>query len=83
MAYSVRKNKKRGSGKLRKKMQTVEVITIGLIGRKEVAKLYGIHLRTVEDWESSGKIPKRVRMAGAHPRWSRAQIIKHIQSLEQ
>lgn len=58
--------------------ETVEILWTDL----QVMTAYGLKCRqTVWRWAKAGKIPKPVRL-GKLPRWKKAEIIEHIDSLQ-
>jgi len=52
-----------------------------LIDGKEVARTYGVSLRSVIRWSEIGRIPKPVTRERKWVRWSKAQIQEHIRAI--
>jgi hypothetical protein len=62
--------------------ETTQTISDWLMTKREVARVYSIHPKTVERWEADKKIPKRLAsFPGKEPRWLHSVIMAHIQSM--
>lgn len=44
------------------------------IGTAEVARAFGVDVRTITRWEKAGKLPPATRTLGGHRRWRRLDI---------
>jgi predicted DNA-binding transcriptional regulator AlpA len=53
-----------------------------LLTAREVARRYGVQVRTVWRWEKQGQIPHGIRLTKTTVRWREDVIHQHLTSLE-
>ena len=51
------------------------------INKKELARLLGVHQRTLERWVALGRFPKPLRFSPHEQLWPRASLYQHLRSL--
>ena len=44
------------------------------LSKREVAALYGVSTRTIDDWTKAGRFPKPFRLPSGRPRWPHSQV---------
>lgn len=54
-----------------------------LVGTAEAGLMLGVSKRTIQDWHTSGKMPKLASGKGEHLRWERSAIEKMAQARKQ
>jgi predicted DNA-binding transcriptional regulator AlpA len=52
-----------------------------LLTAREVAKRYGVQVRTIWRWEKQGQIPRGIRLTTSTVRWREDVIHQHLTSL--
>jgi excisionase family DNA binding protein len=52
-----------------------------LLTIQQVARRYGVAIRTIRRWEAQGQIPRGVRVTRGTVRWREADIERHLASL--
>jgi predicted DNA-binding transcriptional regulator AlpA len=53
-----------------------------LLTIQQVAKRYGVAVRTIRRWEANDQIPRGVRLTRLTVRWREQDIEKHVLSLK-
>jgi predicted DNA-binding transcriptional regulator AlpA len=52
-----------------------------LLTANQVAKMYGVTVRTIWRFEEMGRIPRGVRLTRSTVRWRESDIVQHLASL--
>jgi prophage regulatory protein len=52
-----------------------------LLTIQQVARRYGVTVRTIWRWEKNGRMPRAVRVTRGTVRWREEDIEKHVASL--
>jgi predicted DNA-binding transcriptional regulator AlpA len=61
---------------------TMAPAAIQLFTIQQVAKRYGVAVRTIRRWEALGQIPRGVRLTRNTVRWREQDIDSHVASLK-
>ncbi len=53
-------------------------ITERYLSKREVATLYGVTTRTIDDWTFNGRFPKPDRLPSGRPRWRESVVQRQV-----